>query len=142
MWRATLIALLTAERAQLDCLRQPGAYCLLAGRSTRQANAKSHGDRPAPAESRQDVAGGAQCMGGGGSHPVPSTTVWAALRYAESESIDGRFTPASMLWVALSAQPAADRSPLSGRLRPTPAKCRAGRTAARALLLGQARCAG
>ena len=52
MRRATLIALLTAERAQLDCLRLPGAYCLLAGRSTRQANAKSHGDRPAPAESR------------------------------------------------------------------------------------------
>ena len=31
IWSATLIALLTAERAQLDCLRLLGAYCLLAG---------------------------------------------------------------------------------------------------------------
>ena len=37
MRRATLIALLTAERAQLDCLRLLGAYCLLAGGSTRWA---------------------------------------------------------------------------------------------------------
>ena len=45
MWRAALSALLTAERAQLDYPRLPGAYRLFAGRATRYADGESHGDR-------------------------------------------------------------------------------------------------
>ena len=49
MWRAALSALLTAERAQLDCLHLPSAHCLFAGRATRCADSESYGDSPAPA---------------------------------------------------------------------------------------------
>ena len=48
MWRAALSALLTAERAQLDCPRLPSAYSLFAGRATRYADSES----PAPATTR------------------------------------------------------------------------------------------
>ena len=46
---------------------------------------------------------------------VHTTTVWAALFYAasESESINGSFAPAPMRLVALSAQLATDRAQLS-----------------------------
>ena len=90
----------------------------------RRQIASSWAARPRP-RSRHGAAGGTQCVAGGGSRRVPSSTVWKALCYtAESEPIDDRFTPAPMRRVAFSAQPAADRAPpLSGRLRPTPAKC-------------------
>ena len=60
------------------------------------------------------MAGGAQCIAGGRSHLAPTTTVtvWTALCYAESESIDDRFTPAPMRRVAFRAEPAADRAQL------------------------------
>ena len=51
MWLATLSALVTVERSQLDCprLSSHGAYHLFAGSAKRDPDGESHGDCPAPA---------------------------------------------------------------------------------------------